>query len=148
MTNLNNNIQKEVVENMAYLTCDMANKPNSCKECKGYRNGCFTIPKMKTLVENGYGVCEPTSSKQQAEINRLTSEVEKLKSEISEVSKTVFRKTINKFLTMHDLYVYVGEELMEWEPTEYVENLFGITLVCDDGEDDIDDAVKEMGGYV
>lgn len=41
------------VQEMAYLVCEMANKPESCKECKG-RGGCFTLPKMRKLVDAGY----------------------------------------------------------------------------------------------
>lgn len=40
-------------QEMAHLICEMAGKPKSCRECRG-RGGCFTIPKMKKLLDAGY----------------------------------------------------------------------------------------------
>lgn len=42
------------IEEMAHLVCEMALKPNSCRECDGRKGGCFTIPKMKILYNAGY----------------------------------------------------------------------------------------------
>ena len=46
--------KNEVIEEMAYLVCEMASKSKSCKECGGRSGGCFTIPKMKKLYEANY----------------------------------------------------------------------------------------------
>lgn len=45
---------KEQIEEMAHIVCEMALKPDSCRECKGRKSGCFTIPKMKLLYDEGY----------------------------------------------------------------------------------------------
>ena len=44
--------RQQKIETMAHLVCEMANKPNSCKDCPGRRGGCFTIPKMEKLADN------------------------------------------------------------------------------------------------
>lgn len=46
---------ENLAKDMAYIICQMASKPVSCNECSGRFGGCLTIPKMKILVENGYG---------------------------------------------------------------------------------------------
>lgn len=52
---------ERMAKDMAYTICSMALKPVSCDECAGRFGGCFTIPKMKTLIENGYGKMQEAS---------------------------------------------------------------------------------------
>lgn len=51
-------------EEMAYIICEMAGKPASCRECLGRKSGCFTIPKMKKLIKRGYGKTTVTAIRQ------------------------------------------------------------------------------------
>lgn len=46
---------ENMAKDMAYIICQMASKPACCNECSGQFGGCFIIPKMKILIENGYG---------------------------------------------------------------------------------------------
>lgn len=50
--------EKNEAEAMAYIVCEMESKPTSCDSCPGRKGGCFTIPKMQKLIENGYGKLE------------------------------------------------------------------------------------------
>lgn len=43
-----------MAKDMAYTICQMALKPVSCDKCSGRSGGCLTIPKMRTLIKNGY----------------------------------------------------------------------------------------------
>ena len=81
-------------------------------------------------------------------ITRLQSNNVRLQGEIKAKTRTVFEKTVNKFLSIKDLYVIIDGEVLEWEPMEEVESLFGITL-CEfdnDYEERINKLLKEMVG--
>ena len=80
--------------------------------------------------------------------NRQKAEIEALQGEMKEKTRTVFQKTINKILTIDDLYVIVNDEFVPCEWAEYVEHLFGMSISGDNEEADAetDRVVKEMMG--
>jgi len=47
-------IDKQAIEEMANIVCEMADKPSKCKDCGGRKGGCFTIPKMEKLYAADY----------------------------------------------------------------------------------------------
>lgn len=81
-------------------------------------------------------------------IKRQKAEIERLKGEITEKTNTVFTKTINKILTIDDLYEVVDGEFVPCEWAEYVEHLFGMSISGDNEEveAETDRVVKEMVG--
>lgn len=116
--------RQQQIEAMAYLVCEMANKPDSCKDCPGRKGGCFTIPKMEKLVDNALKCLEPFEvreivEKQQEEILRLQTENERLSNEVKSVTECKFESVSQAakseayeefaeglFVIMRDRYLY------------------------------------------
>ncbi len=63
--------REKQIEETAFLVCEMANKPNSCRECGGRHGGCFTIPKIKILCEAGYRKQSEVAREIFAEIKKI-----------------------------------------------------------------------------
>ena len=56
---------------------------------------------------------------------------------IQENYRRIFRCVINKWLSLEGPYEKVEDEYLPWEPSEYVEELFGLTTLAAADDDDI-----------
>lgn len=72
------------------------------------------------------------------------SSIKKEEIKFSEIVEPTFRKIINKFLVKDDLYIKIGDDFVQWEPSEEIESLFGVELWDENGEENIDNFLKEM----
>lgn len=113
------------IEEMANIVCEMALKPNSCRECDGRKGGCFTIPKMKILYNAGYRKIYDDHQRQCTCYALGCQMAEQLKSKVAEQIFAEIGELVNEYLDgriyTHDFCTYLAELKKKYTKTEGVE---------------------------
>lgn len=94
-------------EEMAHLVCEMAMKPNNCRDCNGQKGGCFTIPKMKKLYDAGYRKASAVAREIFEEIERVAMSKIDADVSIAVLNDTYYIEAIDE---LKEIYTESGED--------------------------------------